>query len=123
MGALFGNLRTLNDRDVWSRSEATDLYVLVAFSALSGAICLFAAYGIFKSQRWGAIFAAVVSLLGLVIVSLLWITESFYDRGDWAITLSFWAVPLAVTLAWSLMDLAQRSKMKEDSAEQEAHVA
>ena len=122
MGAFVGNFRTLVDRSVLSRSEATELYVLVTFSAVSGVICLFAAYGIFKSQRWGVIFAAVVSLLGLVIISFLWMTEP-YDRAHWAITLSFWAVPLALTLAWALMDLAQRSKVKDDSAEREAHVA
>jgi uncharacterized membrane protein (DUF2068 family) len=87
----------------------------VSIFAVSGAIFSVAAYGLFKSRRWGVHFAVVASALALAFMVIAVAADSI-DRVDFATSLSFYAVPLFFALMWAVTEEARELKGRKTIA-------
>jgi hypothetical protein len=109
VGDAAGNLPDIIRYHDWPASEVTNLYVTASLYAISGAIFLCAAYGLFKKKRWGVPLALAVNALTLTLIVIAVLSEP-YERADFAISLSFYAVPLSFTLWWELAEMARTTR-------------
>jgi len=108
-GSLVANLTEMVRAGDWSVGEARAIVFIAVLFAVPGSVFLVSAYGLLRSRRWAAKFAAISSALGLTVMAVAVASEQV-DREGFATTLLFYALPLLLTLIWALTEVARELK-------------
>lgn len=112
LGGLMGNFPDLIRPSDLPPSDVRDLYFIISFFAVSGIVFLVVAYGLFRRKPWDSYLAAAVSALALALMIVSWLLETI-EREDYAIILSFYSVPLVLTLSWSIAEAVRQLRERK----------
>jgi hypothetical protein len=102
----------------WAASTARDFLPTAAVLLGHGTAFLVAAYGLFKTRRWGPYFSALVSASEIALIAAFWSKETMNLRGIGVILLLF-DVPILLMLVWALAEITREQKDRRASVDNE----